>query len=221
VTTAQFRAFVLQELGPVATIDWSCWFHAPGDVPQALALDETLGARAVALAASWRKGTSSLRSLAGWTTDEKVAFLDALGAGGDDGRTESAVSLAVLDAIDDAYSLTSDANAEIRSRWCKLLLSAGAARSVALAVDFVTCQGRMKFVRPLYRALRDSPSDGAAAAALATFLNHASFYHPICRKMVAHDLGVDLAAAPGRDLRRWALVGAALLFVGLAARRRG
>ena len=221
VTTAQFRAFVLQELGPVSTIDWSRWFHAPGDVPQKLALDETLGAKAVALAASWRTGSSSLTSLAGWTTDEKVAFLDALGAGGDDGRTESAVSLAVLDAIDDAYALTSDANAEIRSRWCKLLLSAGAARGVALAVDFVTCQGRMKFVRPLYRALRDSPSDGAAAAALATFLNHASFYHPICRKMVAHDLGVDLAAAPGRDLRRWALVGAALLFVGLVARRRG
>ena len=174
----------------------------------------------MALARQWRtNGCGDFSSLEGWTTDEKVAFLDALGAGGDDGRTQSAVSLQVLDAIDDAYSLTMDANAEIRSRWCKLLLSAGAARGVALAVDFVTCQGRMKFVRPLYRALRDSPCENAKETAMSTFVANADFYHPICRKMVASDLGVDLSTSSGLDLRLVA-AGAALVAIGLLLARR-
>ena len=47
----------------------------------------------MALARQWRtNGCGDFSSLEGWTTDEKVAFLDALGAGGDDGRTQSAVS---------------------------------------------------------------------------------------------------------------------------------
>jgi leukotriene-A4 hydrolase len=219
VTTAQFRAFVRRELGAVSTIDWCQWFHAPGDLPQALALNESLGEKAVALARQWLKnGCGDFTTLEGWTTDEKVAFLDALGAGGDDGRTQSAVSLQVLDAIDDAYSLTMDANAEIRSRWCKLLLSAGAPRGVALAVDFVTCQGRMKFVRPLYRALRDSPCAGAKETAISTFVENADFYHPICRKMVASDLGVELGAS-GFDLRLL-MIGGALVAIGLLLARR-
>ena len=182
-------------------------------------MNEALGEKAVALARQWLKnGCGDFTTLEGWTTDEKVAFLDALGAGGDDGKTQSAVSLDVLDAIDDAYSLTLDANAEIRSRWCKLLLSAGAARGVSLALDFVTCQGRMKFVRPLYRALRDSPCAGAKETAISTFVENADFYHPICRKMVASDLGVDLSAS-GFDLRL-VMAGAALVAIGLLLARR-
>ena len=48
----------------------------------------------------------------------------------------------------------------------------------------------MKFTRPLYRelfALEDTRS-----TAVSTFKERASFYHPICRSMVAKDLGVDL-----------------------------
>lgn len=51
-------------------------------------------------------------------------------------------------------------------------------------------QGRMKFTRPLYRelfALEDTRS-----MAVDTFKGRALFYHPICRSMVAKDLGVEL-----------------------------
>ena len=99
-----------------------------------------------------------------------------------------------------------------------MLLSAGAARGVSLALDFVTCQGRMKFVRPLYRALRDSPCAGAKETAISTFVENADFYHPICRKMVASDLGVDLSAS-GFDVRL-VMAGAALVAIGLLLARR-
>jgi leukotriene-A4 hydrolase len=49
----------------------------------------------------------------------------------------------------------------------------------------------MKFVRPLYRALRDA-SDSYKQLALQTFAEHKAKYHPIARKMVATDLGAPL-----------------------------
>ncbi len=61
---------------------------------------------------------------------------------------------------------------------------------VANALDFATTQGRMKFTRPLYKELFKSPM--ARQLALDTFQAHAACYHPICRKMVAADLGLKL-----------------------------
>ena len=53
-------------------------------------------------------------------------------------------------------------------------------------IAFVKAQGRMKFVRPLYRALHGWPEQKALAA--KTFAEHANSYHPIARKMLAQDL---------------------------------
>jgi leukotriene-A4 hydrolase len=44
----------------------------------------------------------------------------------------------------------------------------------------------MKYVRPIYKALNKVDSE----LAVKTFLQHRSFYHPICASMVAKDLGV-------------------------------
>lgn len=49
----------------------------------------------------------------------------------------------------------------------------------------------MKFTRPLYRELFALGGD-ARMTAVNTFKERASFYHPICRSMVAKDLMVDL-----------------------------
>lgn len=52
---------------------------------------------------------------------------------------------------------------------------------------FLKEQGRMKFLRPLYRALSNC-TDGADLAK-ATFRSARQSYHPIAAKMVAADLG--------------------------------
>lgn len=61
------------------------------------------------------------------------------------------------------------------------------------ALDLATTQGRMKFTRPLYKELFKSPM--AQTLAVETFTRTAAFYHPICRKMVAADLGLKLDAS--------------------------
>lgn len=58
------------------------------------------------------------------------------------------------------------------------------------AVAFLGAVGRMKYLRPLYRALVKSGQSGRDAA-LAAFEANKDKYHPIARKMAAADLGVE------------------------------
>lgn len=71
----------------------------------------------------------------------------------------------------------------------QLCIAANDAAAVPLACDFLGSVGRMKYVRPLYRAL--SRSRVGSQAALDTFAATKGRLHPIARKMVAADLGVD------------------------------
>lgn len=60
---------------------------------------------------------------------------------------------------------------------------------VPLAVQFLKEQGRMKFLRPLYRALYKSKM--GKDIAVQTFQESRQSYHPIAAKMVAADLHVN------------------------------
>ena len=64
---------------------------------------------------------------------------------------------------------------------------AGDATAIPLAVQFLKSQGRMKYLRPLYRALLKREKQ----VALNTFREARSGYHPIAAKMVAADLGLS------------------------------
>lgn len=63
-------------------------------------------------------------------------------------------------------------------------------------VYFITSQGRMKFVRPLFRALHES--EMGRDLAVDAFLKNKDFYHPICAKMIASDLKLT-AAKPANE----------------------
>jgi len=229
LTSADFRAFALEQLPAARGFDWDAWFHVVGMPPPHVGLDETLEKRVARLADAWAAPDPSHDALrtrgqdtADWTHDEVEAFLDRLVY-----LAPGADALALIDA---RFAFSESANAEVRSRWCKLLLAAGVEAGAALTLAFITQQGRMKFVRPLYRALALSSLRNARPRARRAFLEHADFYHPICRKMVAADLGLlpgqkrlgawDALALNRRRALAAALAGAALVFAGAAARRR-
>lgn len=69
---------------------------------------------------------------------------------------EELLSPSLLRALDGVYGFSSSRNSEVRFRWCSLCLNCECEWILPLTVDFITSQGRMKFVRPLYRAMRDS-----------------------------------------------------------------
>ena len=57
------------------------------------------------------------------------------------------------------------------------------------ALALATLQGRMKFVRPLYRDLYDWPEKRQEA--IDTFLAHRGQYMGMCADMVAKDLHLE------------------------------
>lgn len=83
-----------------------------------------------------------------------------------------------------AYSLVHSRNVELSSRYFGIGLAAEDESVYHPAADLLGKVGRMKFVRPLYRALErvDRP------LALEMFENNKLFYHPICKAQVEKDL---------------------------------
>lgn len=98
--------------------------------------------------------------------------------------------------MDSLYGLSAWKNAEVRCGWYKLRCAAGDETVLPLVGQFLKEQGRMKYLRPLYRALhRCKGSARCRAFALETFKQAKGGYHPIAAKMVGQDLGVVGAAA--------------------------
>merc|ERR1712217_226838 len=117
-------------------------------------------------------------------TSKRIVLLDSLLDESEEGGGR--LSALACERMAEKYKFLTS-NCEIRFRFLRLALGAKWAGAADAAVDLATSQGRMKFTRPMYRALKAYD----LALARETFLKHKSSYHPICAKMVAKDL--DLA----------------------------
>lgn len=201
--TYQFRdtlyEFFADKKDILDTVDWDTWFYAPGMPPVKLNFDTSLADVCYKLADKWVaaikaapaggadeayfRGLFSADDIAGWTSTQYVVLLDSLA----DATTESAATTAAVRTLGDVYQFASSSNPEVISRWYTLAVPAhlGPATYQALA-DWLGTVGRMKFVRPGFRLLVKVDRD----LAVATFRKHEAFYHPICRSMVAKDLGL-------------------------------
>ncbi len=121
----------------------------------------------------------------GWSSEQLVAFLERLG----ELRAATPLSCRTIAELDRLYRLSGSRNAEQRCAWLRLRVDAGDVDALPAARAFLGEQGRMKYLRPLYRALkRNSKAFGAAAQEI--FEHARGGYHPIAAKMVAVDLGV-------------------------------
>jgi len=175
--------------GPIAGLDWQKLFTSPG-MPEhmppcsAKPLEE-----AKELATKWaaaRDDTSALAAFApedirGWGTTKLMVLLDSLLEDNKDGG--GSLTAAGCERMASCYGLLST-NCELRFRFLRLALGAKWEGGVEPAKELATSQGRMKFTRPIYRALKSYD----ATVARDVFTKHKASYHPICSKMVARDL---------------------------------
>ncbi|ETW06771.1 leukotriene A-4 hydrolase/aminopeptidase [Aphanomyces invadans] len=196
VTSADFKAFFIQHFTPtksaeLATVDWELWYYAPG-MPLRPAFDTTISAASAMLADKWLHATKegiaagqhSASDVAGWTSSQLVAMLDTLLEAC--AARQQYLDVAVLHTLGDVYGLLSTQNAEIRMRFHTLCVRSEAAFILPHVEAFLKEQGRMKYVRPLFRDLNKSKCGHAAARRI--FAEWKGFYHPICRSMVEKDL---------------------------------
>ena len=179
----------------LARVDWDTWLYAPGMPPAVNEFDDTLARQAKDLAARWHAadvmgvgGVDAAQFAAadveGWSSEQTVAFLSHLA----DLRAMKALHPTTARAMGELYGLDASRNAEIRFAWCKTCVAAEDEAALPDALAFLREQGRMKYVRPLFRALAASRMGKGPAAEL--FAEIRAQYHPVCEKMVARDLGM-------------------------------
>ncbi|VDK51138.1 unnamed protein product [Gongylonema pulchrum] len=124
---------------------------------------------AIALARQWAEmddgdlakiDSSRYNSL---STLQKVKVLDHLRL------ASNALSHEKLAHLDKVNKFSKAGNYDILSSWIQLGLKNYWEDIIPLALDFVTKQGRLKYVRPIYNAGR----------AIETFMKNAPYMHPI------------------------------------------
>ncbi|ORX42508.1 leukotriene A-4 hydrol [Hesseltinella vesiculosa] len=168
------------------TIDWDTWINGTGMPPVDPEFDVTLAKQCYELADRWdnardQADLSSFTSadIANFTAGQKIVFLERL--------TDCApLPHHMIEKMDQLYELTPVRNAEIRFRWQNVCLIASYEPIYPEVAAFLVEQGRMKFVRPLFRLLHDAKN--GAQLAKDTFVKHKDFYHPICSSLIQKDI---------------------------------
>jgi len=180
-TTADFLRLLEETLpGLAAKVDAEAWLHGEGvpagaPRPRSRRLDEV---RALA-----GKMPPAERARA-WNPLEWVLYLEA---------TESPAPADLIAELDRQYQLTRSGNHEVLVSWLQLAVRSGHQPALARTEEVLGAVGRMKYLKPLYRALLSVP--GSAPLAHRCFERNRDRYHPIARQVIE---GLLRAALPGR-----------------------
>lgn len=191
VTAFQFRAFFEQHFQSQAAhwshqIDWETWLKGAGLPPvDVTALyNTTLLQDCRQLLHKWQTSPDSAAAtdLDKFSTDQTTFFLDLL--------LEAKLPLDTVARVDSLYQLTASKNSEVRLSWYRVAIAAGYTVAYPAIAQFLALQGRMKYVRPLYRDLFAQGGD-ARQFALDNFHKNKSFYNNIAVKMLQKDLQIE------------------------------
>lgn len=157
-TSEEWKTFFLQYFeakglaDKLKAIDWDTWFYKPGPPCVTNKFDTSLVDTATALATKLASGADVNIDITGWACAQILVFLDKLGelqkAAGKD---KQAFFVSLLQKVDAACSFSASQNAEIQFRFYTLGLRAEMSAVLDGTVALLKSQGRMKFVRPLYR----------------------------------------------------------------------
>ena len=173
VTTSIFLADIRQHLvkgdkALEAKLMLDQWVNQPGVPANLAAADPKAFAEVDAAVAAFRDGKLP-GAWNGWTTDERLRFLTRID------KKQPAERLAALDR---ALSLSRAGNNELRFAFLTLAVDNRYQPAVPALEEFLTMQGRRKFVRPLITALAKDPSWGRPIA-VRVYAKARPSYHPI------------------------------------------
>lgn len=192
-------------------IDFEEWLYGVGLCPNLAPLDTSLVNKACTLAKEWVTLLKSVQNASDseaqgeigtkfrqhsvvfetWDSKQKLCFLTGLrseidaecASGNEFLWTERTATW-----LQTFYDFDSMRNAEIRFVWCRLALLAKYSKVLANVEDFLSTQGRMKFIRPLFNDLYHVYPKGDYAKQI--FSKNRNSYHSIAMKMIERDLAV-------------------------------
>lgn len=159
-------------------IDWDAWVKGPGANPPGNGLNfETEGAQAFENLADMYIALNGDGSPANYTEylntkdpQLQVIFLNRLT------DRQSSLTYKLMAKIDADLSVTAARNPEIGQRWFPLSIALKYQVAFDAAHNYVSYQGRMKYILPVYQSL---VANGRRDLAYQWFIDNQNFYHPI------------------------------------------
>ena len=145
------------------------WVYRPGIPPNMARPPANTFADQDKAAVAFAAGAAPPGPWGQWTTDERLRFLN---------RLPRRLPKARLDALQSAFDLNGTRNMEVRFAWLSLAVSNRYDAAVPSLEEFLTSQGRGKFVRPLFQALAKDKSWGLPIAK-RIYPKARPLYHPI------------------------------------------
>jgi len=191
-----FLSYFEDKAKELEEVKWDEWLKKPG-MPPKPDFDTSLLNAANQLAIDLVEGkgqTTEAVDIADWSSHQIMVFLIKIEVLQKDyyhsrkpvTMTHREQFKSILEAIDAIYKFSETRNSEIRFWWLTVCIRAEMEPAMQAAVEFVKEQGRMKFIRPLYRDLFQSTK--GKQLAIDTFQQNKHIYHGIASKMVSKDL---------------------------------
>jgi leukotriene-A4 hydrolase len=188
INTEQFKAFILEYFTEdsihqqLLKFPWDEWLHGTGLGPSTPTFSDDLAVPCRLLAKSWAEdGAANEIEFNHFGAWQKVMFFDNLLG------VEYTISVETINNMADEYNLSSCNNVEVLLKWYQLCIKSRAENFYEAAARYAVAHGRMKYNRPIYRALYRSGPVGKDLA-LETFQKHRAAYHPIAVEMISKDL---------------------------------
>ena len=119
-------------------------------------------------ASAFASGSAAPQAWGEWITDERLRFLN---------RLPRKLPKARLDALQAAYKLNETSNMEVRFAWLDLAVANHYDPAVPSLEQFLTSQGRGKFVRPLIQRL--AKDSWGRPIAVRIYARARPLYHPL------------------------------------------
>jgi leukotriene A-4 hydrolase/aminopeptidase len=179
--TEEFLSFLEKQLpGLAEQIGAKDWIYGPGVPANEPKAESARLSELTKLATGWHDGTRPDPDEAKeWPVAEWLVYLGNLPNDiGEDG----------CKWIDDTFGLTTSGNSEILCKWLVMAIENGYEPVFGKTDEFLGSIGRMKYLKPLYKALSENPKSEAMAGKI--FDKHKSMYHPIARGGLESILGV-------------------------------
>ena len=169
-STDDFLALVERVIpGLLAKVDAKAWVDGPG-LPATYWRPESTRLTAVQSVAGRVPTRDETK---GWSATEWQLYLEAM---------PKPSPLAMCEELDAKYALTASKNPEVLVSWLVLACESGYGAVLARTTELLGHIGRMKYLRPIYRALAGRPETKPLAHEL--FERFHAQYHPIAQQII-------------------------------------
>ena len=166
------------------------WVGQPGVPPNVAGAPAGTFTEQDRAAASFAGGATVPQAWPNWNTAERLRFLN---------RLPRKLPKSRLDALQSAFNLNGIRNMEVRFAWLDLAVANRYDPALPSLEQFLTSQGRGKFVRPLIQALAKDSAWGRPIAA-RIYAESRPLYHPlVTRDLDELGLSAGSSAATGKE----------------------